>query len=113
MALVRDNGDTRIYFSRNGGPLTVYDFGNSVSPNPISGVDTFSIGDPYLPVQDHLPFKGSIDEIRLSAFAPGTFSTGDLLFSTPIPEPSTLVLGVISVASIMLYRCRRRNEFLL
>lgn len=77
VALVRNNGTNRFYFNgtANGPPTT-----NA----PIQPAGHFTIGGNFgtniLGTVSNSFFNGVIDEVRVFTFAPGQFSTNDLLF---------------------------------
>ncbi len=87
LALVVAGGQTTFY--TNGvvaatgpapNPPTTGYFGLGINPNKPGGWE---------------PFQGSIDEVRVFAFAPGEFSTNDLLLTSvpPTPQPPVIVAG--------------------
>ncbi|MCA9926806.1 MAG: Ig-like domain repeat protein, partial [Anaerolineales bacterium] len=69
VALVRDNGVTRLYVN---GSQVFED--NTVMPNAAG--DAFSVGKRPILLQDYL--SGSIDDLRIFTFDPGTFDPQDL-----------------------------------
>lgn len=70
LALVRNNGTTTLYV--NGVAA------GSLGTTPISPSGRFAVmGQPQNPTQERL--DGFLDEVRVFTFAPGTFSTNDLL----------------------------------
>lgn len=95
LAVVRNQGQTTVYLSENGGPLQSFNHGG-VAPVSPGGGDLFSIGN---------NFDGQIDEVRLFTFEPGAFSTADLLFPV-VPEPGAL--GLLTLAAGLMIRRRRR-----
>ena len=75
VALVRDNGTSTLYV--NGIPTGT----TASAPNPATG--GFAIGTPpQAPTSSF--FNGVIDEVRVFTFAPGQFSTSDLLFTVRV-----------------------------
>lgn len=99
MAVVENAGATNVYISvkpLNGsfGPLQTFSFN---VPSPRTPVGTFSLN-------TNNTFDGRIDEARFFTFAPGQFSTNDLLFNT-VPEPGSLSL--LSLGAVAVLRRRR------
>ena len=83
MALVRNAGQTSIYFQDigNGGSLQTFNFGSG-GPNAPSGI--FSVR----------PFNGVSDNVRVFTFQPGSFTPDDLLISQVVPNaPPIAVAG--------------------
>jgi len=76
LALVRDNGTTRLYY--NGAAV-----GTSASaPNAPTG--GFEIGHRFQPIFNEY-FNGMVDEVRVFTFAPGQFRLNDLLINQTLP----------------------------
>jgi len=73
LALVRNNGVAVLY--TNGVPAST----NS-SATPLTPTTSFTVGGD---AQYSEYFTGSIDEVRVFTFAPGAFSTNDLLLNSP------------------------------
>src|SRR5688500_6391441 len=94
LAVVRDAGQTTVYLSENGGPLQSFAHGGVAPVSPIAA-ELFSIGN---------NFDGQVDEARLFTFAPGAFSTADLLFPA-VPEPAAL--GMLGAGGMLMLRRRR------
>ena len=86
LALVRDNGTTRLYY--NGAPVGT----STAVPNPPT--IGFGIGSRPQPVIAEF-FNGTIDEVRVFTFAPGQFRTNDLVFH--LQRVSTLPASNVSV----------------
>ncbi len=87
VALVCNAGTSTIYV--NGVPSGSC----NCTPNPPSG--TFVVGGGSAPVGGYL-FDGLIDEVRLSTFPDGEFTTNSLLLNTPI-APTIAVAPVVTV----------------
>jgi hypothetical protein len=72
LALVRDSGNTKLYF--NGVAVVT----NTTAPNSPSG--GLEIGH-FVGATFNGPFNGAVDEVRVFTFAPGQFSANDLLLN--------------------------------
>ena len=89
LALVRDNGISTFYVNGVASGTS--------SATPLFGSNPFRIGSSV----GNDNFAGLIDEVRLFTFAPGTFTTSDLLVNQ-VPEPSTtglILFGIIAYLS--------------
>lgn len=93
LALVRDNGVTTLY--ANG---VASGTSGAVPNTPALG---FAIGNP---IPGGEGFNGLIDEVRVFSFAPGAFSTRDLLVNAP--EPSRALLAAAGLGAFLLRRRR-------
>ncbi|NOS72379.1 MAG: LamG domain-containing protein, partial [Verrucomicrobia bacterium] len=80
LALVRNNGLATLYV--NGVPAVT----SALPPNPSTGRFALAAQAQSLTAEF---FAGSLDEVRVFGFAPGTFSTGDLLLSVLPPTVTT------------------------
>ncbi|MBI2826044.1 MAG: PEP-CTERM sorting domain-containing protein [Planctomycetia bacterium] len=97
MALVRDSGVTTVYINH------VAVANSLAAPSPTIGGDKLAIGN-FLDSGALPPFAGVVDEARVFVFLPGQFDPGDL---SPIPEPSTLVLGALGIVAVVACAGRR------
>lgn len=102
LALVRDSGVTTFYVNGR-----VND-SNGAGPNSPAG-GAFGVGiNPQLPQEFH---SGSVDEVRVFTFAPGTFTTAALLLpqaqAVPASTPLTLLLMALSIAAFGAATLRR------
>lgn len=86
LALVRNNGLTTLYV--NGVPAT----SSALPPNPPTGRFALAAQAQTLTAEF---FAGSLDEVRVFGFAPGTFSTGDLLL--PVLPPIVATAAATSI----------------
>lgn len=89
LALVCDDGLARLYV--NGVPS-----GTELDYLPNTPSDFFGIGG----TPDNAPsefFNGLVDEVRVFTFAPGQFSSGDLLVNSPLPPPTILAESATNV----------------
>ena len=75
VALVRDNGTTTLYV--NGIPAGAT---STSTPNPPTGIFA-AAAQPQNPALEQFSVAGYLDEIRVFTFAPGSFSTNDLLLA--------------------------------
>jgi hypothetical protein len=85
-AMVRSGGQTSLYVN-SAEPID----GGSYAPRPAT--TGFSIGSNN---DGGETFDGDIDEVRVFSFAPGQFSSSDLLIA--VPEPATYSLALTGVA---------------
>jgi hypothetical protein len=86
LALVRNNGLTTLYV--NGVPAAT----SALPPNPPTGRFALAAQAQTLTAEF---FAGALDEVRVFGFAPGTFSTGDLLL--PVLPPTVTTTAATSI----------------
>lgn len=78
------------------------------APNFGAGASLFMVGASDSSLSN--AFKGSVNEVRLFTFGAGSFNAGtDLLTSTTVPEPSTLVLSGLGLFGLLAYAWRKRK----
>jgi hypothetical protein len=101
LAMVVD-GTTSTFYVDGAAPLSS---NNPLGVGPFAASGGFSIGGR---VDSSNFFNGQIDEVRVFTFAPGAFSTNDLLINAPpVPEPATLML--LPLAGLIAIRRRHRR----
>jgi hypothetical protein len=98
LALVRDGGLTTFYVNGISNATTSSAF--NVTNNGDSFTTTFSLG---AAGGAAFPFTGNLDEVRVFTFAPGGFNVSDLNVIA-VPEPSTYVLMVLGLLSLLFLR---------
>jgi hypothetical protein len=96
-ALVRDGGFTTLYVD---GTTPIPSDGTAPAP-ALSGLKIGSNGSEEF-------FGGYADEVRVFSFAPGQFSTSDLLIAVPEPSACITVLAGLACGVYSLFRRRKR-----
>jgi hypothetical protein len=90
LALVRDGGATKLYVD---GVPSGSTYGGA--PGAVSSGSFRVAGNTSNPAGETA--FGYIDEVRVFIFAPGKFSTNDLLFFAPFPNPAATTLAATAV----------------